>query len=192
MGLDIIVRKNWTNEPAPGAKLKHPVRVVYAHCTVQPDIELSMAQRVAIKNGDQAAAWKSLAADAAGMRNVDRIHKAKGWAGFGYNFAGFDDGTCWEGRGWSHIGAQVEGHNSTSLGYAWFINGDKRPPTDEAWSTFAKWLLLGIDAGIITANFDLRPHRMDDTHGKSCPGWQTTDRELDDLERWVKTIAGKG
>lgn len=122
------------------------------------------------------------------MQAIDRAHKANGWAGFGYNFAGTDDGSIYEGRGWSKTGAHASGFNDTALGYCWLINGDKRPPTKAAWDAFAGFLLLGLSARVIHKDFWLVGHRRINDQGKSCPGFQTSDQELADLQRWVKAI----
>lgn len=186
MDLHIIERENWSDLRAPGHKLDHPVRHVLIHCTVIPDVQISDAEMALIRKGDQAAIWRSLAVDQGAMRAVDRAHRRNSWGGFGYSFAGFDDGTCWEGRGWSQVGAHAAGWNSRSLGYAWFINGDRRRPTDEAWATFTRWLILGLQAGVIHPDFDLRPHRAVNTQGKTCPGTLITDDQIENLERFAK------
>lgn len=189
-GLHVIPRSEWTETRAPGVRLRQPVKRVFIHCTVVPDVRVSDDEMRRIREHDEAAIWRSLAVDLGAMRAVDRAHKANGWAGFGYNFAGFDDGTVWEGRGWSHVGAQVRDFNSISLGYAWFIDGDARKPTPEAWSAFARWLVLGIRAGCIDRDVWLQPHRAAPTaDGKTCPGTMVSDGSLRDLERWAKAAA---
>jgi N-acetylmuramoyl-L-alanine amidase len=190
--LNIIGREQWSDERAPGARLAMPVRNVFLHCTVVPDVRLPDEEMAAVRRGDEGASWRSLAAGLGSIRSVDRAHKRKGWAGAGYNFAGFDDGTCWEVRGWTRSGAQAEGWNHRSLGYCWFIDGDRRRPTDEAWATAARWMLVGLEDGLIHPDFDLRGHRRVNTVGKSCPGKLITDGQIEDLERWVKAAFRKG
>lgn len=185
--LDIVPRRTWSDLKPPGHALTTPVKHVFIHCTVVPDVRLTPAELEGVKAGDVDAIWRSLAADLGAMRAVDRAHdsEAQDYGGFGYNFAGFDDGTCWEGRGWHRVGAHVKGWNSKSLGYAWMIHGDRRRPTDLAWATFATWMVVGLEQGFIRPDFDLQPHRAKRTD-KSCPGDEVTDRELEDLERFVK------
>lgn len=64
-------------------------------------------------------------------RGVERIHLANGWSGVGYNFMVDQDGTVYEGRGWTGVGAQCPGYNRRGIGVYVAIGGDQRP-TDEA------------------------------------------------------------
>lgn len=51
-----------------------------------------------------------------GRADIDRWHRAKGWAGIGYHYVIRRDGTTEVGRPSQAIGAHVEGFNSTSVG----------------------------------------------------------------------------
>jgi N-acetyl-anhydromuramyl-L-alanine amidase AmpD len=51
-----------------------------------------------------------------GVKEIDRWHKAKGWAGCGYHFVIRRDGTIENGRALHIPGAHVEGYNTKSLG----------------------------------------------------------------------------
>lgn len=51
-----------------------------------------------------------------GRAEIDRWHKAKGWAGIGYHFVIRRDGTIEPGRKLDIPGAHVEGYNTKSLG----------------------------------------------------------------------------
>lgn len=50
------------------------------------------------------------------VADVDRWHKAKGWAGIGYHYLVYLDGTIHQGRSENKIGAHCVGHNSHSIG----------------------------------------------------------------------------
>ncbi|MGW2497284.1 peptidoglycan-binding protein [Streptomyces pseudogriseolus] len=60
-------------------------------------------------------------------RAIDNQHRAKGWAGIGYNFVIDQDGTIFEGRGWTRQGAHCPGHNVSGLGVQIAIGGDQEP-----------------------------------------------------------------
>jgi peptidoglycan hydrolase-like protein with peptidoglycan-binding domain len=60
-------------------------------------------------------------------REVERIHRGQGWAGPGYNFMIDQNGTVYEGRGWTKQGAHCPGHNVSGLGVYIAIGGSQRP-----------------------------------------------------------------
>src|SRR5690606_28081600 len=51
-----------------------------------------------------------------GAKDIDRWHRAQGWACLGYHFVLRRDGTVEEGRELEVIGAHVSGHNTNSVG----------------------------------------------------------------------------
>ncbi|WEM05510.1 amidase [Ralstonia phage BOESR1] len=51
-----------------------------------------------------------------GAAEIDRWHRARGWACIGYNRVIKRDGTIEQGRPDDQIGAHVEGYNSVSIG----------------------------------------------------------------------------
>lgn len=51
-----------------------------------------------------------------GVADIDRMHKARGWAGVGYHYVIKRDGTVQKGRPDTTVGAHVSGHNTGSLG----------------------------------------------------------------------------
>lgn len=51
-----------------------------------------------------------------GAADIDRWHRAQGWACIGYHYVIRRDGTIEEGREEDAIGAHVSGHNTNSVG----------------------------------------------------------------------------
>lgn len=51
-----------------------------------------------------------------GVADIDKMHKARGWAGVGYHYVIKRDGTVQKGRPDATVGAHVSGHNTGSLG----------------------------------------------------------------------------
>ena len=64
---------------------------------------------------------------AAAMRAIDSYHRSRGWQGIGYNHVIFQDGSIWEGRGWSRIGAHCQGWNTATWGVQVHVGGDQEP-----------------------------------------------------------------
>ncbi|MGW7434732.1 N-acetylmuramoyl-L-alanine amidase [Streptomyces sp. NPDC054849] len=58
---------------------------------------------------------------------IDRQHQAQGWAGIGYSFVIDQNGTIFEGRGWTGQGAHCPGHNVSGFGVQIAIGGDQKP-----------------------------------------------------------------
>ncbi|MFF4528192.1 N-acetylmuramoyl-L-alanine amidase [Streptomyces sp. NPDC001407] len=58
---------------------------------------------------------------------IERSHLGQGWAGIGYNFVVDQDGTIFEGRGWTLQGAHCPNHNVSGIGVQVAIGGDQEP-----------------------------------------------------------------
>ncbi len=68
-----------------------------------------------------------------GAREVDAMHRAKGWSGIGYHFVIRRDGKVETGRAVNQVGAHVEGWNSVSIGVSLVGGVDaKGRPEDNA------------------------------------------------------------
>lgn len=107
------------------------------------------------------------------IRGIQDFHMAsRGWLDIGYNFLVRIDGTVYEGRGWTKVGAHADGHNTSDIGIA-FI-GDFRVGHD----TFSK---AARDAGAALyaeackragKRLDYRGHRQWPDASTECPGGQ--------------------
>ncbi|MGW6600616.1 peptidoglycan-binding protein [Streptomyces sp. NPDC055036] len=60
-------------------------------------------------------------------RAIEHTHINQGWAGVGYNFVIAQDGTIYEGRGWTKQGAHCPGHNVSGIGVQIAIGGSQEP-----------------------------------------------------------------
>jgi hypothetical protein len=60
-------------------------------------------------------------------RAIDAEHRAKGWAGVGYNFVVSQAGEIYEGRGWDLVGAHCPSRNRDGIGVQVAIGGDQVP-----------------------------------------------------------------
>lgn len=61
-----------------------------------------------------------------GAREVDAMHRAKGWSGIGYHFVIRRNGKIEPGRALSQVGAHVEGWNSVSVGVSMVCGVDEQ------------------------------------------------------------------
>ncbi|SNS50625.1 peptidoglycan recognition protein family protein [Actinacidiphila glaucinigra] len=113
MSLSIVSRKAWGAKPWDGS----------------PD-QVSLSERTEFfvhYHGGVPAHSTGVAVP----REVEKIHLANKWAGVGYNFMVDQDGTIYEGRGWSLQGAHCPDHNVSGFGVYVAIGGDQKP-TDKA------------------------------------------------------------
>jgi len=158
----IIERKVWLPTPYTfgHAMPPGPAGEWLAHHTIVPDL----------------SARATLEDEARAMLNVHRYHERQKYGGFSYQWAIFDSGRIWEGRGWGRTGAHTKGRNSKSIGFVFFINGDKRSPSAKAWKA-AQWLIaVGEVSGNVARGASLGGHRR--YAKKSCPGAVVTDEQL--------------
>lgn len=56
------------------------------------------------------------------VEDIDKWHRAKGWAGIGYHYVIYRDGSIHKGRDEAKVGAHCLGHNLTSIGVC-YIGG---------------------------------------------------------------------
>lgn len=104
------------------------------------------------------------------VADVDRWHKAKGWAGIGYHYLVYLDGTIHQGRSENKIGAHCVGHNSHSIGvcYVGGIANDGKTAKDtrtEAQKAGLLKILKELKARY--PNAKIYGHR--DFAAKACP-----------------------
>lgn len=96
---------------------------------------------------------------------IERTHLNNGWSGIGYNFVVDQNGTIFEGRGWSLQGAHCPGHNTSAFGVQIAIGGDQRP--SEAALNSARAL---YDEACRRTGRTLRKLGHNDGYATSCPG----------------------
>lgn len=106
------------------------------------------------------------------MRGMQDYHVDEhGWDDIGYQFAVFQSGRAYVGRGWGRSGAHTEGRNFGSVAFCFVIDGDKHVPTEAAWRSARALIGEGIELGHLAANYRVSGHT--DYAAKSCPGTRT-------------------
>jgi N-acetylmuramoyl-L-alanine amidase len=109
------------------------------------------------------------------VADIDRWHRARGFACIGYHFVIYRDGTVHDGRALARAGAHCVNHNAHSIGVC-YIGGvakDGRTPKDTRTieQKDALVLLLGkLKRQFPTAR--IRGHR--DFAAKACPSFDAT------------------
>ena len=100
-----------------------------------------------------------------GFKEIDRMHKLRGWKGCGYHKIIRRDGSIENGRPEKEIGAHVEGHNLDSLGVC-LIGLDQFTETQfsSLFSLLKQWM---TQYHIPKSNVFC--HYESDLKGKTCP-----------------------
>ncbi|KAM4019093.1 peptidoglycan-recognition protein 2-like isoform 1-T3 [Anomaloglossus baeobatrachus] len=165
---NIVARSSWGkgNTNCRDA-LVNPVSWVIVHHTVTPTCGTRDACTARVK---------SIQDDH--MRN-------RNYCDIGYNFIIGNDGTIFEGRGWSKLGAHAVGSNSKSIGIAFIGNFQNSLPSSNALNAAKSLIQCGVAIKKIKPNYTLKGHR--DVLGTTCPG----DVLYNNLKQWGRFLAQK-
>lgn len=144
-GGSIFAVQSLTNPPTTITIMRH-ISEIILHCTATP-------------RGRQVT-----------VADIDRWHRARGWAGIGYHYVVCLDGSIHPGRPIERIGAHCSGHNSNSIGivYAGGVETDGTTPADtrtpaqrKAIHTLVKSLLTRFPKATV--------HGHNEFSAKACP-----------------------
>jgi len=112
------------------------------------------------------------------VESIDRYHRSLGWAGIGYHYVIYRDGSVHKGRLNTQVGAHCQGDNATSIGICCVGAGDALP-VGLGYLNQAMWdSLLALVRQLVAAyNIPIsrvvghreRPSGRD--QGKTCPGF---------------------
>jgi hypothetical protein len=106
-------------------------------------------------------------------RDCEAIHLAKKWIGVGYNFLVDQNGTAYEGRGWTLEGAHCPAHNVIAFGVYVAVGGSQEP-SPAALQTVREL----YDKACLLTGRNLRKTWHGANYATECPGVHLTD--------WVK------
>lgn len=121
---------------------------------------------------------------------VDDIHKwhlARNFAGIGYNFVIYRDGTVHEGRPEAYVGAHCTNHNSNAIGICYIGGVEKngKTPKDTRTPEQKKAMVLLVDELLKKYNLTNKAvHCHYEYANKACPSFKREDflKELEDIQ----------
>lgn len=127
-----------------------------------------------------------------GVREIDRMHRARGFLKIGYHYVIRRDGMMEKGRSVTEPGAHVEGHNKHSIGICMVggIDGQGKPAsnfTDEQWRTLSALVRMmknRYPAARICGHRDLSPDKNRD--GRITPNEYLKDCPCFDVASWLE------
>ncbi|XP_013167550.1 PREDICTED: peptidoglycan-recognition protein LB-like isoform X1 [Papilio xuthus] len=103
------------------------------------------------------------------MQSMQNFHMDdRGWWDIGYNFAVGSDGTVYEGRGWTVLGAHSLHFNTISLGICLIGDWTTSLPPSQQIKTAKALIAAGVELGYIKTNYKLVGHRQ--VRDTECPG----------------------
>lgn len=114
------------------------------------------------------------------VEDIDRWHRKRGFAGIGYHYVIYRDGTIHGGRDVARVGAHCKGHNSRSIGVCYIggMDAQNRHPKDTRTDEQKKSLLSLLKhlrrqyPGAV-----IHGHR--DFANKACPSFDATAEYAD-------------
>lgn len=123
------------------------------------------------------------------VAQIDKIHRKNGWAGIGYHFVIYRDGTVHDGRDINKIGAHTAGFNTGSIGICYVGGLDKNGKPKDTRTTKQKnslyalvsKLMLMYDIKEVKGHRDYSPDKNGDgviskyEWIKSCPCFEVSD-----------------
>lgn len=119
-----------------------------------------------------------------GAKDIDKWHRAKGWACIGYHYVIRRNGTVEEGRDEKVIGAHVENWNSVSVGVC-MVGGVDADDITKAENNFTKEQFaslkqLLVDLKTRYPKAKIQGHRDFPDVKKACPSFE--------VKAWLKSV----
>ncbi|XP_068106230.1 glutaminyl-peptide cyclotransferase-like protein isoform X1 [Hyperolius riggenbachi] len=102
-------------------------------------------------------------------KSIQNYHiDGNGWCDMGYNFLVGGEGTIYEGRGWTSVGAHAPNYNSNSIGISLIGTFTSANPTSAAQTAAKNLIACGVTKGYIKSAYILKGHR--NVTATECPG----------------------
>ncbi|XP_075041960.1 peptidoglycan-recognition protein SC2-like [Mixophyes fleayi] len=103
------------------------------------------------------------------VKGIQNFHmNSNKWCDVGYNFLVGNDGSVYEGRGWTMVGAHAKGSNSKSIGISFIGDYMTKLPSQAALNAAKRLISCGVSKRMIQPNYTLKGHR--NVGSTDCPG----------------------
>lgn len=109
---------------------------------------------------------------------IDKWHKAQGWAEIGYHYVIYLDGTVHKGRDEQKAGAHCEGHNSNSIGISYVGGVDKHNKPKDTRTKAQKLAMYKLVQQLLkkyNLTIDNVYCHNNYTNAKACPSFAIKD-----------------
>lgn len=125
-----------------------------------------------------------------GAKEIDRIHRARGFRCIGYHYVIRRDGTIERGRAISQPGSHCYGHNAHSIGVAYVGGIDAHGKPEDNRTPEQKQSLLKLLTNLVTMyRCGIHGHR--DYSNKACPSFDATKEYAGLYRQIVLKIPGQ-
>ncbi len=101
--------------------------------------------------------------------DIDRWHRARGFAKIGYHHVVYLDGSVHTGRDESLIGAHCLGHNATSIGVCYIGGLDEKNKPKDTRTEAQKAALTGLVHNLKARYPHAKVHGHNEFAAKACP-----------------------
>lgn len=103
------------------------------------------------------------------VKDIDRWHKDRGFAGIGYHYVVYPDGSVHKGRDESLVGAHCLGHNATSIGICYIGGLDMEGKPKDTRTDAQKEALTKLVRELKAKYQGATVHGHNEFANKACP-----------------------
>lgn len=103
------------------------------------------------------------------VEDIDRWHKARGFARVGYHYVIYTDGSIHKGRSEEQIGAHCIGHNASSIGICYIGGLDKDEKPKDTRNDAQRKSLVSLIDDLKTKYPDSKVYGHNEFAAKACP-----------------------
>lgn len=108
------------------------------------------------------------------VKDIDKMHKQRGWSGVGYHFVITIDGLIQVGRDLSVVGAHAKGYNSNSIGVCYIggVDKDLKPKDTRTVKQKKALELLLMTLKSMFPDAEILGHKDLPNVAKACPSFE--------------------
>ncbi|MDU1889524.1 MAG: N-acetylmuramoyl-L-alanine amidase [Dysgonomonas sp.] len=109
------------------------------------------------------------------VKDIDRWHRARGFAKIGYHFVIYLDGSVHQGRQLDEAGAHTKGHNSRSIGICYIGGVDADGNPKDTRTPEQVTALHALVAGLRACFAEATVHGHYEFAAKACPSFDVEE-----------------